>query len=184
MQKSRPVLFWGTVTVVAVGMMAGIFWALSQTQRAELETAESRIRPLRAVCEQGVGVPEARSYDGDAEPNLLAAFLTTDGVNFEHRSADYPRRWQAGNVTAAELVVCLHAGAETVETCPAPAVANRVQYYVEVTLLNAYSGDQVAATLLKGFAPPACSETASGELTGSPVNPAEVEKWLLTYVEP
>lgn len=163
----------------------------------EARAAAERLRPLRAVCETGAAVPAAPEYVADPGPNKVAVYLSIDGASYDNRTSDYPRRWRAATVSEAELVACAQTGKEVIETCEytlednTPATLQRVQITLTVRLYAPHTGELLAETVLTGNAPRACqeNETFSGgaatqTVTGDPINPAEVTKWLLAYVEP
>jgi hypothetical protein len=163
----------------------------------EAQAAAERLRPLRAVCESGAAVPEAPEYIADSGPNKVVVYLAVDGEAYYNRTEDYPRRWRAATVGEAELVACAQTGTQVIETCDytlednTPAKLQRVQYTLTVRVYAPHTGELLDETVLTGNAPRACqdSETFTGgattqTVTGDPINPAEVTKWLLNYVEP
>jgi hypothetical protein len=192
--------------IVAGGILGGVLvcsaliifgLAVGGSPLVEAQAAAERLRPLRAVCESGAAVPEAPEYFADSGPNKVAVYLSTDGQTYYNRTEDYPRRWRAALVSEAELVACAQTGTQIIETCEytladnTPAQLQREQYTLTVRLYAPHSGELIDETVLTGVAPRACqdNETFTGgattqTVTGDPINPAEVEKWLLTHVEP
>jgi len=177
--------------IVIFGLVVG------SSPLVEAQAAAERLRPLRAVCESGAAVPEAPAYTADPGPNKIVVYLATDGQTYDNRTDDYPRRWRAATVAEAELVACAQTGTQIIETCEytladnTPARLQRLQVTLTVRLYAPHTGQLLDTTTLTGLAPRACQENetfrdgaTTQTVTGDPINPAEVTKWLLAHVEP
>ncbi|MCS6910738.1 MAG: hypothetical protein NZM11_09260 [Anaerolineales bacterium] len=165
----------------------------------EAQAITERLRPLQTVCENGAAVPEAPEYIADPGPNKVVVYLAAEDETYYNRIEDYPRHWHATTVGEAELVACAQTGKQIIETCEYTlededntlAKLQREQYTLTVRLYAPHTGELLAETVLTGSEPRACQDTetftdgvTTQTVTGDPIKPAEMTKWLQAYVEP
>lgn len=131
----------------------------------------------------GIGVPKAAAYQGSAHPVVL---ISSTG-EIHKWSDELPLEWLPTTVEDTQLVVCVREEREkAVQVCKyfGPDIT-RYQYYLSVTLMEAKTGNTVAATTLYGSLPRACLYTEDYWLTrlaGSHVSFDQLREWLHGHV--
>jgi hypothetical protein len=170
MQRSlKPALIMAPILVLLASCSNG---------RAEMLAA------LADVC-SWQGVEGAAAYEGaDPHPVVLVA---SDGMN--HAWSDQlPDAWEPESLADVELVACVHPEREVaIEVCQynGPDIT-RYRNEVEIRLMAARTGAQVAATVVRGTDPRECQQMEDYDLVrleGSHVSYDDVEAWLRLHAE-
>ena len=145
------------------------------------------INALSPVSE-GEGVSEAAPYDDGPGPHSIVLLSPEGGKHSWTNSL--PEDWRPETVSDTALVVCVGAREEKViAKCDyvGGSPITRYQYYREVELREARTGDIIAATTLYGSIPEECPYSAPSSQTrktGSKVTIEQLKDWLEGYVNP
>lgn len=154
----------------------------------EHDSAEQTIIPfpsqMFSPVREGIGVPQAASYQGDIHPVVL---LGSDGNKHEW-SIHLPAEWLPVAVEQTQLVVFVgEEKGKIIETChfySGPDI-KRYQYSLDVVLHEAKTGEIVASTTLHGSLPRGCRHSEDWSLTrlaGSTVSFEQLQEWLEEFV--
>jgi hypothetical protein len=136
----------------------------------------------------GVGVSDAAPYLSGS--GLHPVILVTSSENFARRWSDeLPTEWTS-TVADTQLVACLGKHeAKVLQVCPYVDAASvtRYQYFMDVKLREAKTGQVVAQTTLLGSLPGACKKQESVYTTalyGDYVTFDQLKEWLQPHVAP
>lgn len=170
--------------------------------RATQQASFDSVTPLKALCTGGPGQPAAASYAPGAGAPRLVVFRSniagsTDLSTYYIRTEDLPEAWRAAELAQAALVACVGTGSAVIETCAynlpnnQAATLRRVQLTAQISVYAAQTGEPIAQAELPGPEPRACQDQeqfSEGALTqtvtGEPVAPEAINRWLSEFVGP
>jgi uncharacterized protein YraI len=138
------------------------------------------------VCGGG-SAPEAPAYNGG--PGVHPVLLLNESGG-RHAWDSQLGSWGVGSTPgSAELIACVGEQQRiNIQTCPyyGPSI-DRYHYVVNVRLISAQTGQQIANTSLTGADPRECRSQEPYNLTvldGSPVSYDQLHSWLQPFVSP
>jgi hypothetical protein len=185
------------MVILSIGLLCGCGNARRRAEnQAKLEQQQQLIEAASTVC-AGTGHAEAAAYSQTADMHpVVMLSAKSSGSGWFIPTTDIPETWTPTQPQAMELVACITTEKALVETCPyqltggATASIERVQYHVAVTVYEAQSGKELAATVMDGSMPNNCGEQVSfkeGETKqtyyGSLPSTADIVAWLRPHVE-
>ncbi len=172
---------------VAIAILGGGAWygvsRIDESNR-DREAAQRSIEVedrLNAAC-LGGSVPDAAPLSELGHGLRKVLFLEKWDANNRPRAFVPDERWRPTTVAEAQLVGCLVAGSDTVETCPSGISRRRRK--VEARLVEARTGRVIAEHVTHGGQPDACS-TAGGrstDLEGVRPDDDEILRWARPFV--
>ncbi len=159
---------------------------------------------MTRIC-QGEGIPQAANYidEADSHPTIILTFSDDEfywdslsrlhGYDIDTYKQRLPDDLYPAEISDAQLVACVSRGWKSIETCRysggsygGDCTLNRYIYKVNISLIEAKTGNMIATETLVGGNPKRCPQTTAGclSLYGDEVEDLQIKimDWLETYV--